>query len=95
MGGIVINIWENQIFWGHLVFGSQKGAKNTIFVQGPPPYGRVKIHFLWLTQESLIHFELSYKFDSKNMCNTFATFFSQILLRDTVFVVGENILMPF
>ena len=44
MGGIVIDIWEKSNFFGS--FGSQKGAKNAIFVQGgalkAPPYGRVK-----------------------------------------------------
>ena len=43
MGGIVIDIWEKSNFFG--AFGSQKGAKNAIFVQGAlkaPPYGRVK-----------------------------------------------------
>ena len=32
MGGIVIDIWEKSNFFGS--FGSQKGAKNTTFVQG-------------------------------------------------------------
>ena len=32
MGGIVIGIWEKSNFFGP--FGSQKGAKNMIFVQG-------------------------------------------------------------
>ena len=32
MGGIVIDIWEKSNFFGS--FGSQKGAKNAIFVQG-------------------------------------------------------------
>ena len=32
MGGIVINIWEKSNFFG--AFGSQKGAKNAIFVVG-------------------------------------------------------------
>ena len=32
MGGIVINIWEKSNFFGS--FGSQKGAKIVIFVQG-------------------------------------------------------------
>ena len=32
MGGIVIDIWEKSNFFG--AFGSQKGAKNVIFVQG-------------------------------------------------------------
>ena len=32
MGGIVIDIWEKSNFFG--AFGSQKDAKNTIFVQG-------------------------------------------------------------
>ena len=32
MGGIVIDIWEKVKFFGS--FGSQKGAKNVIFVQG-------------------------------------------------------------
>ena len=32
MGGIVIDIWEKSNFFGS--FGSQKGAKNVIFVQG-------------------------------------------------------------
>ena len=46
MGGIVIGIWEKSNFFGP--FGSQKGAKNAIFVWGgalkaPLPYGRVKI----------------------------------------------------
>ena len=47
MGGIIIDIWEKSNFWG--AFGSQKGAKNVIFVQGgalkAPPYGRVKEYF--------------------------------------------------
>ena len=32
MGGIVIDMWEKSSFFGS--FGSQKGAKNVIFVQG-------------------------------------------------------------
>ena len=32
MGGIVIDIWEKSNFFRS--FGSQKGAKNVIFVQG-------------------------------------------------------------
>ena len=45
MGGIVIDIWEkSNFFWP---FGSLKGAKNAVFIQGgllkPPPYGRVKV----------------------------------------------------
>ena len=32
IGGIVIDIWEKSNFFGS--FGSQKVAKNTIFVQG-------------------------------------------------------------
>ena len=44
MGGIVIDIWEKSNFLGS--FGSQKGAKNAIFVWGgfktPPSYGRLK-----------------------------------------------------
>ena len=44
MGVIVIDIWEKSIFFGSI--GSQKGAKNVIFVRGgalkAPPYGRVK-----------------------------------------------------
>ena len=30
--GIVIDIWEKSIFWGSV--GSQKDAKNLIFLQG-------------------------------------------------------------
>jgi len=45
MGGIVIDIWEKSNFFGSI--GSQKGAKNAIFLQGrqnllPPAICRVK-----------------------------------------------------
>ena len=48
MGGIVIDFWEKSNFFGSI--GSQKGAKNTIFVQvpskAPPRYGRVKLYLI-------------------------------------------------
>ena len=42
MGGIVIGIWEKSNFFG--AFGSQKGAKNAIFVMvGLIQFKRYKI----------------------------------------------------
>ena len=40
MGGIVIDIWEKSNFFGS--FGSQKGAKNAIFVM----VGLIKVPLL-------------------------------------------------
>ena len=47
LGGIVIDIWEKSNF--SRAFGSQKGAKNAIFVQGGLMVGLKSRRFRWIS----------------------------------------------
>ena len=57
MGGIVIDIWEKSNFWG--AFGSQKGAKNTIFAQGGGGFKNNVKNVYFRASDSVWNFTLS------------------------------------